>query len=542
MADTSRLERALAKAHDAGDIQAARQLASEIKLQRSVVSPESSTAAAQGMGPLDTLAVGAGRGFDKLAMGLKQAVMGGVEKFAPAAFSRAASETMGQQAQEEAVKDSAYSGLAQARPITSGMGEAIPAIVATGGAGLVPGAVGVGVMEALKYGTPEERMQRGLVNGGGALIGGMIGNKLGNMIAPVAKNTLTSTKSAALKAAESMGYKPRLSEVTGSPFLSRVEDVAARTAGGAGVMQDFAQANQQAINRRAAQGIGEVADELTPKVFSDASTRLGKVFEDIKALPGKQINISQNVGNVADEVIAIQRKMIPSQRDAALEKLAQQAKILASNKGAIDGEAYQLARSGLSEASFDASGTTKALYGKLLSALDDSAEKSLKSSGNKALADALKTARPQYGNLKTLEKGLVSEGGQVSPARLAQALRSKSPAAFREGKLEGNPLYDIAKIGESLKPLTAGSPTYEREATSDILSLLLKAGPAYAAAKATTSPMMTAYPRLIATNPAAARIAGGASQLANPATKALAAALLQRTIGGGAAVPVMAEN
>src|SRR5690606_38604069 len=141
---------------------------------------------------------------------------------------------------------------------------------------------------------------------------------------------------------------------------------------------------------------------------------------------------------------------------------AQQAKTLAANKARIDGEAYQLIRSGLSEASFDASGTNRVLYGKLLEALDDSADASLRASGHAALADSLKTVRPQYGNLKVLEKGAVAEAGNVSPARVASTLRSKNPAAFREGRLEGNQLFDIARMGEAFKPLRAGSPTYER--------------------------------------------------------------------------------
>ena len=508
--------------------------------QANRVSQEASAQAAQGVGIPEAMLIAGGRGFDKAAMGLKQLALGGVKKFAPESFSKAAAQELAALSEQEAQKDSAYAGLQKTRPVSTGIGEAIPSVMATRGADIIPAAVGTAVVEALKYGTPQERAQRGAISGGSALVGGYVGDKVASLISPLASKAVSATQSEALKTAQKLGYKPRLSEVTGSALAARIEDVAARTPGGAGVMQDFAQANQKAINRRAAQGIGETADELTPKVFSDASKRLAGVFNEIKSLPGKTIGIGDDVAAAADDILRMQGKMIPKERDEALIALANQAKMLAANKGKIDGEAYQLLRSGLSNQAFEATGTNKSLYGKLLEAVDNSAEKSLTQQGKTQLAQALREARPQYGNLMTLERGLVAEGGDVSPARLASVLRQSNPKAFREGGMEGNPLYDVAKIGETLKPLKAGSPTYEREATSDVLSSLLRAGPAYVAAKATTSPLMTGYPTMLATNPMAQALAEPVSKLANPTSRALAAALAQRLLAGSA--PVMAEN
>lgn len=510
------------------------------QIHKQGVSKAASDMAAEDVGVLDTLAIATGRGFDKTAMGLKQMVLGGVKKFGPESFSKAAEQELNSLAAQEAGKDSEYAGLQAKRPISTGIGEAVPAIMATGGMGLIPASLGVAGMEGMKYGEPEERTKRAVVAGGSNLIGGYIGNKIGDIVAPVAGRALNATQSEALKTAQKLGYKPRLSEVTGSPVMARLEDVAARTPGGAGIMQDFATANQRSLNKAAAKALGENADELTPKVFSAASERISKPFEQIKALPGKSISVGKAVADAADEVLRVQGKMIAAEQDEALAGLAKQAKMLASNSGKIDGETYQLIRSGLSSQSYDATGTNRALYGKLLEALDNSAEESLKAQGRGELAAALREVRPQYGNLKTLEKGAIAEGGNVSAARLASALRTANPKAFREGAMEGNPLFDIAKIGETLKPLKAGSPTYEREAASDVLSMLLKAGPAYAVAKGTTSPMMTAYPNLVATNPTAAALAGPISKTANPSSRALAAALAQRLLVGSQ--PVAAEN
>lgn len=503
------------------------------------VSAAASQMAAEGMGPLDTAAVAVGRGFDKAATGLNELALRVMRRFAPASFANAADQEIKSLQAGEAVKDSAYAGLQKARPIITGLSEQAVPMVASSGMGIVPAALTFAGNEFLKPGEMGDRLTRAGTEGVGSLIGGYVGQKIGSLVAPVAEKSVSAAQKEALKIADTIGYKPRLSEVTGSPYMARLEDFAARTPGGAGVMQDFAQANQQALNRRAAQGIGETADQLSPQVFAGAADRLGRVFEAIKSLPGKTIAISPNVGSVADDVLRVQGKMIGADKDAALTTLAQQAKLLAANNGKIDGEAYQLLRSGLSQASFDANGTNKALYGKLLKALDDSAEQSLKAQGQGALADALRKARPEYANLKVLEKGATAQGGDVSAARVASTLRTQNPAAFREGRMAGNPLYDVATIGERLRPLSAGSPTYERGLVSNPLATAMTAPLAYGAAKLTTGAIPRGYAGLLATNPTAGLLAQPIGQLASPVSQGLGGLLARRLLLP--AVPALAE-
>jgi hypothetical protein len=223
-------------------------------------------------------------------------------------------------------------------------------------------------------------------------------------------------------------------------------------------------------------------------------------------------------------------------RNGEVISLAQQAQRMASMKGRIDGEAYQLIRSNLTDAAHTAFAAGSSQQGKayqsLLSALDDSAEASLKAIGRDGLAKSLRETRPLYANLKMLERGTVAEAGNVSPAKVAGAMRTQNPKAFREGMTSG-PLDDIARFGESFKPLQAGSPTAERLMTSSPLSLAAFAGPAYLAAKATTSPLATWYPRHAGGTLPAEIVAA----LANPATRAAALSLLQRPAIAGPVVP-----
>jgi len=69
----------------------------------------------------------------------------------------------------------------------------------------------------------------------------------------------------------------------------------------------------------------------------------------------------------------------------------------------------------------------------------------------------------------SLERGrTVTAGGDVSPQALGGVMRQKYPRQFREGRMEGNPLFDIARYGEVYPPTRAGSQTFERQAIQDI--------------------------------------------------------------------------
>jgi hypothetical protein len=116
-------------------------------------------------------------------------------------------------------------------------------------------------------------------------------------------------------------------------------------------------------------------------------------------------------------------------------------------------------------------------------------------------------------------------------------MRSQNPAAFREGRMAGNPLYDVAQIGESMKPLQAGSPTYERTLMSNPLSTTLGAITSYPAAQLTTHPAALAYPLLAARNPRTFQALGEA---ARPAVKG-GSMMVLNTAFGPVLFPAMPE-
>ncbi len=477
---------------------------------------------AEGVGPLDAAMIAAGRTADRTAMGLKQGVLAGVQRFGPQSMAEKAGSELTRMEAEEAEKTRLFKPLEESRPLATALGGALPYLAVPASLGVVPTALAIGGAEALQYGTPEERVKRGVTGGVTAGIGTAVGKAAGAVIAPIAEAAKVPAKKAALDAMERLGISPSVSEVTGSATARRFEDFAARVPGGAGVMAQWQAQNQAKINAAAAKSIGQTADQLTPDVFAKAADELGTVFKEITALTNTSINgrsgppiqIGSKVANAAGRVLALQRQLPKNLQDPAVISLAADAFRAAGLKSRISGEAYQVQRSKLSDMSYTAFGGGNSTEGKayqaLLNALDDSAEQSLLAAGKGKLATSLREVRPKWANLKILEKGLVAEGGNVSPARLASALRVSNPAAFREGKMAKNPLYDIAVIGENMKPLTAGSPTFERSIVSSPLATMLTAPVAYGAAKATTSPLVTAYPRFAYGQPALTNVAGPA--------------------------------
>lgn len=175
-----------------------------------LISLDASRTAAEGVGIPQAAAIALGQGFDKAAMGLKELTLKGVRRFGPKSFATAANNELQSLAEAEKEKDSAFAGLQQARPITTGLAQAGPAMMASGGMGIVPAALTMGGFEALKPGTAQERLSRGAVNTAGALVGGYVGNKVASAVAPVGNNMVNAAQREALAAAQRVGYKPRL--------------------------------------------------------------------------------------------------------------------------------------------------------------------------------------------------------------------------------------------------------------------------------------------------------------------------------------------
>ena len=437
--------------------------------------------AAKETGVGQSMAIGAGRSADKMVQGIRQAWNELVSQYGPDGAAQEARRTLAGLATQEQDKNRAYAPLSEEHPFATGIGETAPLLGIPGGAN-IPVQMGIAAaMGASKYGSPTDRVKEGVLDAAGTGIGSVVGKVLGKAIAPVNSNVINETRTGAMDAMVEHGYKPRLSQVTGSPNIEAVERWASNSPGGRGVLRGHEAANEIIFNKVAAKSIGQDATELSDKVLGAAKTELGKVFQDIKSLPGKPIEIDANVANAANEILREQNKLLPAQRNSELVKLATSAERMSALKTKIDGEAYQLQRSALSDAVDSSDGMVRNQYRKLLTALDDAAEQSLQNTGNTKLAASLREVRPKYANLKTLEKGSIVKGGDVSPQKLAS-------------KPTRNELTDVANFGDAFSALPKPFPT--QSALEAVTNAILTPA-SYMGALATTNPLLTAYARHI---------------------------------------------
>lgn len=515
------------------------------------------TAAQTGAG--ESFFVGGGRAVNQAGAGLSQAanaaVAGlplqrlGIDRLA--GVKDAAQSRLDALSKSQREQDVMYNALKAEHPYATSFGEELPYAAIPAGAGPMATGLLVGGGEAAKYGSAKERALRGALGFGSGSISSLISRLFGNTVVPGGgQNVPNQTQRDAVTALRDIGGNPRLSQVTGSPVVARMEDWAATTPGGISRMAANEARNKTALTREAARTIGQRADELSTDTFANARTAIGSVFNELRSLGNASIGnrsvrpiaIDQGVERAANLVLQKQAKIAPEFRNADVQSLAQRALTLARNGGRIDAETYQLARSSLTDAAQDAFQANNSQVGQayraLLDALDAAADTSLRNMGRGDLIPRLGLARQQWANLRTLEKGRAAAGGDANPNAIVQALRTNNPMAFREGRMGPDSLYRVGLIGENLKPLAVGSQTYPRMAFGDLLGSTLKFPFANAAARMTTNPYLGSYASMLINNPQAAALARALVQDASR-TAALPAPAL--ALPPWALVPQMTE-
>lgn len=405
-------------------------------------------------------------------------------------------------AQEQAIKEAEYQKIKEQKPIATGFGEILPTA-------LTKSPLLVGATEAAKYGEPGERATRGVFSAGAAGLGNWIGGKF----VPYVNPDISESSLKAIRGVEDLGVQPRLSEITGSRGIAKLEDVVAQAPFGEAMLKPQTR-NQLKFNQAAAKSIGEDSKILTDEVLANARNRIGGIYNNV-AMTETPIRFTKSIENAADAILARQsaakRMNLKEAENPQLTATALAWKQKASRGEAFSGADYNLTRENLSNLAWSAEGSEKQAYRDLLNALDDAAEQSLKTSGQSDLANQLKIARQQYANLKTLEKGNVVSNGNVDLPKLRNAIKQGKESAYKEGKLTGD-LPKLAKYSEATAPLREGSQTAGRTFYQELLANpvtgLPLAGLNALFAGALSSPVTTFVPRKLA-GTTAGKVAGG---------------------------------
>lgn len=397
------------------------------------------------LGTGKALAVSAGRGVDKLLAGAKQL------------FYKATGNEEGEKAlaEEQRLNDLGYKPFQNTAPVTTAIGEAIPGMAMTlpitGGSSLLPllirGGLAGGLPGLLAYGETGERLQRGGAGAAGGLLGAGAGYGLAKVLQPA--QAVSQVSDDAIDAAKRIGYQPTAAQRTQNPALGAWENYLSRTPGYATRMGKHAANNQAAVNRAATRAIGEQADEVSEAVLGSANNRIGNEFKRLNAIASPDPS-SPTFVNALNKVDASNLARGPYARADIAKEVEKGLEL--SYKGKVPGTAYQEIRSELGSAAQAAFTSGDASKGNALKAIQAGLDAAAKDSLSKADQQALDLVRKQYAAFKVLTKGQVTEAGNVSPARLATALRQQSPTGFKTGTINSD-LMDIARVGQAFKPV-----------------------------------------------------------------------------------------
>jgi hypothetical protein len=417
--------------------------------------------------PLQAGVIGAGRRADKIAQGVKQAGLGTLAAAkAGTGIGDPKEQLQGLAAMRdaEAEKDRLYAPLAEKHPFATGLGETVPALAIPGGqattaARILAPAAGMAAMGAASYGTPTERLQRGVTDGIFGLGGGVVGEGVRRGIAP-AQSSLNSIQQQAVRnASEKLGIQPRPSQLTGNQNLARVEDYLARMPGSAGVMEDLASANKANVNRVAARAIGENSDNLGEDVLRSAADRLSGTYDTLRA--NAVMPVGQPIFDAVSKAEIMLTKGSTKGKEGALSMIQELKDTLYQNKQ-LDGEAYQAWVR-------DLSAEARATNNRTISAALREVEKAMDKAARGADAKLWAKTDKEYAALETLTKQYAVNNGDVNPVKVAQLMEGQFGKNLKTGKVSG-PMVDIANYGRAMPPLRQGSQTAERQAVGNPVS------------------------------------------------------------------------
>jgi hypothetical protein len=380
-------------------------------------------------GPGEAFLAAAGKKTDDILSGLTQLYLG----------ARGETSALDALKSQQEQKKAEFAPLQQARPWSTGFGSALPSMALPATSILGAGAAAA-LPDLLAYGSPEERLKAGAISGAGGMAGAAAGKLIARALKPSGVGN-AGVSAETREAADRLGYQMTPGQATQNPAMQAFENYLAKSPGSAGTMQAINQGNQTAINKAGASAIGQTADVLEGPVFKSSSKAIGDEFRRLESISRPVLG---NKFVDALDVVASNNAARGPFANTEISSVVDKALDLAA-KGQLTGKAYKEIRSTLASKAYEATDSTvKDAYRSVFSALDDAAKGSL-SAENQAAWDA---ARSQWSAWKTLAKGNVTEGGNISAARLASALRNQSDA-FRQGAQ--GPLQDIGRIGESLK-------------------------------------------------------------------------------------------
>lgn len=342
------------------------------------------------------------------------------------------------------------------------------------GMGAVPWALaGAGVAPAMALGAasgaldPATSMPQRVWNAGvGGLASGATqgaANTIANLFAPAASGALSS----ALARARQFGINVSAGQAGGQPALQWIERGLQMFPGSAGVMQQGARANDQAVGRVLSRSIGQDADTITPDVLSNAAADIGAQFERYKSL-GTPISFGPDYFNSVRELADAESALPTASQNPQVFKLVDSYAPLSAM---VPGAAPQTtaaqaiaARSRLAGDAADSFKSGNSSLGQAQQSIVDSLDDAIQGSLGPGVSNAYATTRNQWRNLLAIQKAAdPTATGNPSLIKIGTALRQQNPQSWARTPWGQDDLLDLSRIGSLMKDSLGNSGTAQRE-------------------------------------------------------------------------------
>jgi hypothetical protein len=334
------------------------------------------------------------------------------------------------------------------------------------GANTLTGASTIGAVTGLLQPSTSTGETLGNIGLGGVsgLAGQALATRIGNLAAAQG-NQVTQGQRAAAAGGRQQGMVLTPGKASGSATLQKLEARLESNPMTSSGFDAIKETNQRALNRAAANAIGETADELSTPVLARAEARLGQVFDSVADRTPVPLD-PINVGGRLRQIQADSEGMLMGNADLAQNGLWRRLDDFVNNRGGASREQLRQMSSNLGKAARNNMTTPNGdrALGEALFQAQEVVEDAIQSTLSAAEQRAYNEARNQYRNLMMLTaKTNVTNpsSGNVSGRSLATTLMQKDRGGFTMGG-NNSPMYDAARFVQAYPDIVGNSGTATR--------------------------------------------------------------------------------
>lgn len=333
-------------------------------------------------------------------------------------------------------------------------------------ANTVAGASAIGALSGLIQPSTStlETLGNTALGGVGGAAGQAVANRIGQMAAAQG-NQITQGQRQAAQAGQQLGMVLTPGKASGSKALQKMEAAMESnplTSSGFDAIKDT---NQRALNRAAAQAIGENATELSTPVLAQAEARIGRVFDSVADRTPVPLD-PVNVGARLRQIQADTDGMLMGNAELTQNGLWRRLDDFVNNRGGATREQLRQLSSNLGKAARNnmTNPNGDRALGDALFQAQEVVEDAIQGTLSAAQQRVYDQARNQYRNLMLLTaKTNVTNpsSGNVAGRSLATTLMQKDRGGFTMG---GNtsPMYDAARFVQAFPDIVGNSGTATR--------------------------------------------------------------------------------